>query len=133
MSTNPDSSTVTNPSADAASAAEMGVRDTVLVLALIVGTILVMAGVVVGSVKYFDANPPWLGRDVAVQQELNERYVEDIEVVRSIEGGGRSGRLIETITIDGVVRGDCKVHDDSDPSIVCDAPLTLTPEPASGR
>jgi hypothetical protein len=106
-------------------------REDWLVLLLIVGTIAAMVALGVGSVKFFDSHPTWLMRDVAVTQELNEKYVERIEVVRDREGDMRVGSLVETITIDGYTRADCTVPDDDQPTIECTNGVTLTPESES--
>lgn len=108
-------------------------REDWLVLLLVVATMAAMVALVVGSVKFFDHHPTWLMRDVAVEQHLNETYVETITVVRDIEGGGRDGHLTETITIGGFIRSDCTVPDDDHPTLACDLPVTLTPERASGQ
>lgn len=117
----------TNASHTPAEVRQQG-REDWLVLLLIVGTIAAMVALVVGSVKFFDSNPTWLMRDSAVEQHLNAKYVENIEVVRDIEGGPRDGSLTETITIDGYTRADCTIPDDDHPTIECTHAVTLTPE-----
>lgn len=100
--------------------------------------VLLVAATVVGGIvlnvhlyKHADAQYDWAANAGVVQQALNDKYVEDIQVIRQEVSTGRGHTWVQTFGIDGDVRTDCEVPDDTNPVIVCDVPVTLTPETAS--
>lgn len=97
------------------------------VAVLVMGaTVIAMIVLNVQVYKHADRQYDWAANAGTVQQVLNDKYVEDIQVIREKVAAGRSSTWKETFGIDGVVRTDCTVPDDTDPTIVCDGPLTLT-------
>jgi hypothetical protein len=73
----------------------------------------------------------WVANAPTVETALNDTYVEDIQVVRERRTNVRPEVLIETVAIDGTVRTDCTVPNDTRPTIVCDNPVDLTVDPST--
>ena len=74
------------------------------------------------------AGPNWVTREGIVQDALNAKYVEDIQVHREEGHGsfrGSGGHNIEIFVIDGTLRDDCTVKDDRHPVLTCVGPLHL--------
>jgi hypothetical protein len=105
----------------------------VLAVAIIGAAVVGMVVLNVQFYKHAEAQYAWAANAGAVQQVLNDKYVEDIQVIREQVAVGRGYRWVQTFGIDGVVRTDCEVPDDTNPTIECGSPVTLTREGARNR
>lgn len=113
---------------EAGSAARAETRTGVLVALIFATVIAALVGLNVFTYKYMAGENNWQNRDILVQQRLNDKYVEDFQIARGYTGSGRSSVQTETVVVDGMLRSDCRVDNDDDPTLDCDYVITLTPE-----
>lgn len=124
----PDAEAAARAHRDAGAHARAQTRTNVMVALLFVGVIAALVGINVFTYRYMSGENNWANRDVLVQQRLNDMYVEDFQIERGYTSNGRFSSQAETVVVDGMLRSDCKVDNDDNPTLDCDYAITLTPE-----